>query len=113
MPLSRCSRSLFSLGLAVLAANVLVGGQQTQPPETKPPLPGSTAPIAPQRARALEGREMETDTPLGTVHKYLDAFNRGDAKAMARPSPSLVSFSMAWPRTSGRGRRRLRTGTAT
>src|SRR5215217_5676604 len=83
MPLSRCSRSSFSLGVAVLAANVLVGGQQTQPPETKPPLPGSTAPIAPQRARALEGREMETDTPLGTVHKYLDAFNRGDAKAMA------------------------------
>ena len=26
---------------------------------------------------------METDTPLATVHKYLDAFNRGDAKAMA------------------------------
>jgi ketosteroid isomerase-like protein len=26
---------------------------------------------------------METDTPLATVHKYLDAFNRGDPKAMA------------------------------
>lgn len=26
---------------------------------------------------------METDTPLATVHKYLDAFNRGDAKTMA------------------------------
>src|SRR4051812_39943308 len=26
---------------------------------------------------------METDTPLMIVHRYLDAFNRGDVKAMA------------------------------
>ncbi len=26
---------------------------------------------------------METDTPLATVNAYLDAFNRGDTKAMA------------------------------
>ena len=26
---------------------------------------------------------METDTPLATVHNYLDAFNRGDQKTMA------------------------------
>src|SRR5215510_11038931 len=26
---------------------------------------------------------MGTETPLATVHRYLDAFNRGDAKAMA------------------------------
>lgn len=26
---------------------------------------------------------METDTPLAAVHRYLDAFNRGDQKAMA------------------------------
>ena len=30
-----------------------------------------------------KGKEMETDTPLAAAHKYLDAFNRGDVKAMA------------------------------
>jgi hypothetical protein len=30
-----------------------------------------------------KGKEMETDTPSATAHKYLDAFNRGDVKAMA------------------------------
>ncbi len=28
-------------------------------------------------------RDMETNTPLATVRKYLDAFNRGDQKTMA------------------------------
>jgi ketosteroid isomerase-like protein len=30
-----------------------------------------------------KGKELETDTPLATAHKYLDAFNRGDVKGMA------------------------------
>jgi hypothetical protein len=30
-----------------------------------------------------KGNDMETDTPLATAHKYLEAFNRGDVKAMA------------------------------
>jgi hypothetical protein len=34
-------------------------------------------------AQGKKGKEMETDTPLATAHKYLDAFNRGDADAMA------------------------------
>src|SRR4051812_18756154 len=60
---------------------ILIGCQQTPPPETKSPK--TNASVAPLRAPALEGKDMKTDTPLATVQTYLDAFNRGDVKAMA------------------------------
>ena len=54
-----------------------------------------------------------TDTPLATVHQYLDAFNRGDAEGMAATFavPGQILDGMVphvW-----QGRRPLRTGTET
>lgn len=56
---------------------------------------------------------MGTETPLAAVHQYIDAFNRGDVQAMAATFAVPGQILDAWRRTSGRGRRRLRTGTGT
>ena len=56
---------------------------------------------------------MSTKDPMAVVRQYIDAFNKGDAKAMAATFAVPGRSWTAWRHTCGRGQQPLRTGTET
>ena len=43
----------------------------------------------------------DENDPVAAVHQYIDAFNKGDANAMAAAFAPQARFLTGWPRTYG------------